>query len=63
MKKFCTNLKEYITEIIIAEKKEMLPLTRKQKKKYRKQKLYHTGKQVFSDMWRSKKNHTTNRDA
>ena len=36
---FCSNLKEHVAEITNCEKKEMLPLTKKQEKKYKKQNL------------------------
>ena len=38
MKKFRLNLKEHVTEIIIYEKKEMIPLTKEEKKMHRRQK-------------------------
>ena len=41
LEKFCTNLKEHITGIMDYEKKEMLPLTKKEGKSYKKQKLCH----------------------
>ena len=37
MKNFCLNLREHTTKIINNEKKEMIPLTNKEKKIHRKQ--------------------------
>ena len=37
MKKFCLYLKKHATEIINCEKKEIMPLTEKSEKKYKKQ--------------------------
>ena len=39
MKIFCRNLKEDVTKIINFDKKEMTPLTYKEKKFYRKQNI------------------------
>ena len=39
MKKFCLNLREHATEIINYEKKDMIPLTKKEEKHYNKQKV------------------------
>ena len=36
MKNFCLNLREHATKIINYEKKEMIPLTKKEEKKYNK---------------------------
>ena len=49
MRKFLADLKRHATEIIKFEKKEMLPLADKQKKKYNKQKLCHICKQEFNE--------------
>ena len=38
MKSFCMDLKEHATKIFNCEKKEMIPLTNKEKKLHRKQK-------------------------
>ena len=37
MKNFCLDLKEHATKIINYEKKEMIPLTKKEEKMHRKQ--------------------------
>ena len=39
MGRFCKDLKEHVTGIINYEKKEMIPLTSKEKKSYEKQKV------------------------
>ena len=39
MKKFCEALKDRATKIIIYEKKEMIPLTKKEEKKHNKKSL------------------------
>ena len=41
MKNFCLDLREHATKIINYEKKEMIPLTKKEEKKYNKQKACH----------------------
>ena len=41
MKKFCLNLREHATKIINYEKKEMIPLTKKEEKNHNKQKVCH----------------------
>ena len=41
MKNVCKNLKEHATKIINYEKKEMLPLTKEERKLYSKQKVCH----------------------
>ena len=41
MKMFCANLKKHATEIMNCEKKEIMPLTEKEEKKYKKQKCCH----------------------
>ena len=38
MKNFCLDLREHATKIINYEKKEMIPLTKKEEKKHNKQK-------------------------
>ena len=47
MKNFCLDLKEHATKIIIYEKK-MIPLTKKEKKIHREQKVYYICKIEFS---------------
>ena len=47
MKNFCLDLREYSTEIINYEKKEMIPLTKEKKKMHRRQKkILHMQKNV-----------------
>ena len=41
IKNFCLNLKEHVTRIINYEKKEMIPLTKKEEKRHNKQKVCH----------------------
>ena len=41
MKKFCEGLREHVTKIINYEKKEMIPLTKKEEKRHSKQKVCH----------------------
>ena len=39
MERFCKDLKEHATKIINHEKKEMIPLTYKENKSYKKKKV------------------------
>ena len=39
MERFCKNLKEHAAKILNYEKKEMIPLTYKENKSYKKQKV------------------------
>ena len=48
MKKFCLNLREHATKIINYEKKEMIPLTKEEKKIHREQKVCYICKKGFS---------------
>ena len=48
MKKFCLDLKKHATKIINYEKKEIIPLTKKEEKKHNKQKVCHICKKGFS---------------
>ena len=48
MKNFCLDLREHAAKIVNYEKKEMIPLTKKEKKKYNKQKLCYICKKIFS---------------
>ena len=41
MKNFCLDLREQATTVINYEKKEMIPLTKKEEKKHNKQKVCH----------------------
>ena len=47
MKNFCLNLKEHATKAINYEKKEMIPLTKKEKEFHNIQKVYHLCKKIF----------------
>ena len=44
MKIFCLDLREHATKIINYEKKEMIPLTKKEEKKHNKQEVCHVCK-------------------
>ena len=57
MKNFCLDLREYSTEIINYEKKEMIPLTKEKKKMHRRQKKYYICKKRFSTDNNNKKYH------
>ena len=48
MERFCKDLKKHATKIIHHEKKEMIPLTDKEKKFYEKQKVGYICKKGFS---------------
>ena len=48
MKKFCKNLREHATKIINYEKKDMIPLTKKEEKHHNKQKVCHICKKEFN---------------
>ena len=47
MKKFCKDLTEYATKIINYEKKNMIPLTTKEKINHNKQKICYISKKEF----------------
>ena len=55
IEKFCKDLKELGTEIIIFEKKETIPLANKDIKSYEKQKVCHICKKEFCDDKKNKK--------
>ena len=57
MKKFCLNLREYATKIINYEKKEMIPLTKKEEKHHNKQKVCYICKKEFDTDDSDKKHH------
>ena len=57
MKNFCLDLREHATKIINYEMKEMIPLTKKEEKKYSKQKFCHICKKEFSSDDSNKKYH------
>ena len=48
MKNFCLDLKKHATKIINYEKKERIPLTKKEEKKHNKKKVCHICKERFS---------------
>ena len=55
MKNFCSDLKEHATKIITYEKKEKIPLTKKEEKKHNKQEVCHICKKGFSTADSNKK--------
>ena len=57
MKNFCLDLREHATKIINYEKKEMIPLTKKEEKKHNKQKVCYICKKRFSTDDNNKKYH------
>ena len=57
MKKFCLDLREHTTKIINYEKEKMIPLTRKEKKNYNKQKVCYICKKEFNTDDSYKKHH------
>ena len=54
---FCLDLRQHATKLFNYEKKEMIPLTKKEDKKYNKQKVYHICKKRFSTDDNRKKYH------
>ena len=57
MKKFFADLKKPATEIINFEKKDMLPLTEKQKREYNIQKFCHICKQELDEEFNEDQNY------
>ena len=57
MKNFCLDLREHATKVISYEKKEMIPLTKKEEKKHNKQEVRHICKKGFSTDDNNKKYH------
>ena len=57
MKNFCLDLREHATKIINYEKKEMIPLTKKEEKKHNKQEVCYICKKGFSTEDNNKKYH------
>ena len=57
MKNFCSDLREHATKIINYEKKEMIPLTKKEEKKHNKQEVCYIYKKGFSTDDNNKKYH------
>ena len=47
MKKFCKDLRKHATKIINYEKKDMMPLTKKEEKNHNKQKVCYICKKEF----------------
>ena len=48
MKNFCLDLREHVTKIISFEKKEMIPLTKKEERIHNQQKVRYICKKGFS---------------
>ena len=48
MKKFCLDLREHATKMIIYEKKEIIPLTKKEEKNHNKQNVCHICRKEFN---------------
>ena len=57
MKNFCLDLREHATKIINSEKKEMIPLIKKEEKKHNKQEVCYICKNGFSTDDSNKKYH------
>ena len=59
MKRFCKDLREHAAKIINCEKKDMIPLTKKEEENYNNQKICYICKKEFitSDTTEHKKNH------
>ena len=57
MKKFCLNLRKHATKIINYEKKDMIPLTKKEEKQHNKQKVCYICKEKFNTDNIYKKHH------
>ena len=57
MKKFCKDLREHATKIINYEKKEMIPLTKKEEKNHNKQKACYIWRKEFNIDDNNKKYH------
>ena len=57
MKKFCLDLREHATKIINYEKKEKIPLTKKEERNHNKQKVCHICRKVFDTDDSDKKYH------
>ena len=57
MKNFCLDLREHTTKIINYEKKEMIPLTKEEKRAHRIQRICYICKKKFSTDDNNKKHH------
>ena len=57
MRNFCLDLTEHSTKTINYEKKEMIPLTKKEEKKYNKQEVFYICERGFSTDDSNKKCH------
>ena len=57
MKKFCKDLREHATKIFNYEKKDMIPLTKKEEKRHKKQKVCYICKKEFNTDDSDKKHH------
>ena len=62
MKKFSLDLKKHATKIINYEKKEMMPLTKKEEKYYNKQKASRLSRKGFNTDDSDKKYHKVKDD-
>ena len=60
MKKFCKDLREHATKIINYEKKDMIPLTKKEEKHNNNQKVCYICKKEFNTDDSDKKHHKVN---
>ena len=57
MEKFCKDLREHATKIINYEKKDMIPLTKKEEKQHNEQKVCYICKKKFNTVNIDKKHH------
>ena len=57
MENFCKDLREHATKIINYEKKDMIPLTKKEEKHHNKQKVCYICKKEFNTDDSDKKHH------
>ena len=55
MKIFCLGLRQHAIKIVYYKKKEMIPLTKEQKKFHNMQKISHICKRIFSTDYSNKK--------
>ena len=62
MKKFCKDLREHATKIINYEKKDLIPLTKKEEKHHNKQKVCYIYKKEFNTDDSDKKHHVVMRE-
>ena len=62
MTNFCLDLREHLTEIINYKKKEMIPLTKEEKKIHRRQRKCYICKKRFNTDDNNKKYYHKDRD-